>query len=67
MPLYEYVCRECESRFDRLSSHDEADAASCPECGADEAKRLLSVIGGLGGRAEAPAPACGGGACAACS
>lgn len=67
MPLYEYECTACEARFERLVAMAEADRASCPRCGAAEARRLLSVIAGLGGRAEAPAPVCGQGACASCS
>jgi putative FmdB family regulatory protein len=65
MPLYEYGCPSCDARFDRLVSMAEADDANCPRCGA-HAKRLLSVIAGLGGRATPPAPTCGGGACGAC-
>jgi putative FmdB family regulatory protein len=67
MPLYEYECRECEHRFDRLSAMGAADEAACPSCGAANARRLISVIGGITGVAEAPAPMCGGGACASCS
>lgn len=67
MPLYEYLCEACERRFERLASMAEADATSCPSCGASGARRLISVIGGTTGRAEPPAPTCGAGACAACS
>lgn len=67
MPVYEYECTACDARFDRLVAHAEADRASCPRCGAAEVRRLLSVIAGLGGRGEPEAPACGGGACGACS
>ena len=67
MPLYEYLCQTCETRFDRLSSVADADGATCPSCGTDHAKRLISVIAGMAGRAEAPAPVCGQGACDACS
>lgn len=67
MPLYEYECASCGARFDRLTTMSQADAAECPRCGGSDARRLLSVIAGLGGRAEAPQPQCGGGACGACS
>jgi putative FmdB family regulatory protein len=62
MPLYEYVCEDCERRFERLSRSREADQAQCPFCGADRTRRLLSVIAGLGGgqRASASGCACGG-------
>lgn len=67
MPLYEYDCTACGERFDRLTTTDSADSAACPKCGSVKVKRLLSVIAGLGGRADAPAPVCGRGACPSCS
>jgi putative FmdB family regulatory protein len=67
MPLYEYVCEACETRFDKLVSYSETNGAACPSCGAEETRKLLSVIGGMTGKAEAPAPVCGQGACGACS
>lgn len=66
MPVYEYECRACEARFDKLTTLAGADHADCPRCGSKEARRLLSVIAGLGGAAEAPAPVCGQGACGNC-
>jgi putative FmdB family regulatory protein len=67
MPLFEYECRDCGKRFDRLVGASEADDAPCPRCGAHEVRRLISVISGMTGRAAAPAPQCGQGACGACS
>ncbi len=66
MPLYEYECMTCQARFDRLTSMASADTAQCPRCGGSQARRLLSVIAGLGGRAEAPQQQCGQGACGSC-
>lgn len=66
MPLYEYECRACDKRFDKLVSAATADDAECPRCGAREARRLISVIAGMTGRAAAPAPVCGQGACGNC-
>jgi putative FmdB family regulatory protein len=67
MPLYEYECPSCGARFDRLTEAAAADAVACPACGHARARRLISVIAGVTGRAEAPAPVCGQGACEACS
>lgn len=67
MPFYEYECRSCEARFERLTTMADADGATCPRCGGSEARRLLSVIGGMTGQAQPPAPrGCGGGACGNC-
>ena len=70
MPLYEYECSACEARFDRLTSAAAADDAVCARCGSTQVRRLLSVIGGLGGSSSAgagDAPVCGQGACGHCS
>lgn len=56
MPLYEFQCKKCEYTFDRVMSikEMETDTVSCPECGSDEVKKLMSSGGvkiGLGGYA----------------
>ncbi|MFA5891328.1 MAG: zinc ribbon domain-containing protein [Actinomycetota bacterium] len=63
MPLYDYECRSCGSRFELLISAARADDVACEGCGATEVRRLLPVIAGLGGRAEAPSTPCGGSPC----
>lgn len=67
MPLYDFECRACETRFERLVARAGADVPMCPSCASADVKRLLSVIAGVGGRAQEPARACGEGACGACS
>ena len=32
MPIYEYECSVCKSRFERKQSFDEEPVAVCPEC-----------------------------------
>ena len=46
MPTYEYECRSCGRRFDRLQRITAKPAASCPRCG-KSARRLISAGGGL--------------------
>lgn len=77
MPLYEYVCRACDTDFEALvptSRRDAADTA-CPQCGAAKTARKISLMaqpvvkdGGRSGGASEPfhcgAPGgCCGGAC----
>ncbi len=76
MPLYEYVCRECNTRFEQLRPASRMDdAATCPE-GHDRGERVLSVFAAItkGSADEFPcgdgsgycgmnAGVCGGGAC----
>lgn len=43
MPIYEYICMECNNRFSLLQSlypteHD----AECPKCSSNNVKKILS-------------------------
>lgn len=42
MPLYEYQCQECSSRFERIEKASAPHDGTCPECGG-AAHRLLGV------------------------
>ena len=74
MPVYEYVCIACRSRFERLRSMDTFQEPSpCPDCGT-LAARALSVFAaftsGANGEMEAMfggGCACGAGGACACS
>jgi len=45
MPLYEYECRKCGQRFERLVSISEADQKQpCPHCGEEDTEKQLSVF-----------------------
>lgn len=41
MPLYDYVCTECETSFEALVKHQEE--AACPACSSMKTERLLGV------------------------
>lgn len=43
MPLYDFVCRACEERFESLVRS--GDQPVCPACGGIELERLLSTFG----------------------
>jgi putative FmdB family regulatory protein len=71
MPAYEYLCDECDCRFEKRQKMSDAAVELCPECGG-HVRRLIS--GGAGaitrGRSQqtaappsAPGGCCGGGAC----
>jgi len=61
MPIYEFVCMECESHFEELMRLD-ADAPSCPDCGSARTNRQLSVFAAHG-TAEQPSFGGSGGGC----
>ncbi len=41
MPLYEYKCRKCGHRFEKIESVSASEKKKCPKCGA-RAERLLA-------------------------
>jgi putative FmdB family regulatory protein len=43
MPVYEFECARCASRFEELMG-SAAAAPSCPQCGAAGSRRLLSGV-----------------------
>jgi putative FmdB family regulatory protein len=49
MPLYEYKCKTCESRFEVLQrvNADNKDLI-CPDCGAAEPTKVFSRFASIG-------------------
>lgn len=69
MPLYEYCCSHCDSKFDKLRAYSQADAPiPCPECQRTEARRLISAFASFSKGSDGSMRAVGGGGgCAGCS
>lgn len=45
MPLYEYVCLDCHTKFDALRSMNDADVPiACQDCQGENTYRVLSVF-----------------------
>jgi putative FmdB family regulatory protein len=42
MPLYEYVCQQCDCRYERLERASEPKDGTCPECGGTS-RRLIGT------------------------
>ena len=75
MPIYEYVCRECQTDFEALlpASRRDDDPAACPQCQSKRVARKISLMAehvvksGKSGGSPAPfscgAQSCCGGAC----
>jgi putative FmdB family regulatory protein len=49
MPIYEYQCKSCDSTFEKLVFKGDDESVKCPECGAENAKKLLSAASLMGG------------------
>ena len=43
MPIYEFECDQCGSRFEELMA-SAGEAPVCPDCGADRTRRGLSPV-----------------------
>ena len=63
MPIFEYQCRSCGAKFEKVVSSAEA-AATCKECGSPRVEKLLSVFAVVGGSRSTAAPEPG--PCGAC-
>ena len=68
MPIYEYVCEDCEQKYEKLVRSSTAKVKLlCPTCGSEKGRKALSLFGAVGGSAKtgglgnysASAPACG--------
>ncbi len=68
MPIYEYVCSDCHSKFEMLRSMSKADeSAECPKC-SHEAARVLSKFACFSSDSSGMTSAvAGGGSCSSCS
>ena len=45
MPIYEYECSECKTKFEKIHGVDKTpDDLECPKCRARKPKRLLSLF-----------------------
>ncbi len=42
MPIYDYHCGQCDKEFELLVSH--STVPTCPECGGQQLKKLVSRI-----------------------
>ncbi|HJL69478.1 MAG: zinc ribbon domain-containing protein [Anaerolineales bacterium] len=68
MPLYEYFCSDCRTRFDKLRSMANADdPIPCPHCSGQQVMRALSTFfsGSASGK-ESAAPVRGSGSGGGC-
>lgn len=72
MPLYEYICQQCQHRFDALRPMSSADAPiACPYCGGQETRRAISLFAAIGSEgviagSGSSCTSCSSGSCAGC-
>ena len=67
MPIFEYACEDCGTKFEKLVRRStEADALQCPSCGHDHLTAQYSTFAahsGSGKSSTDAAPVCGSGMC----
>ncbi|MBI4889725.1 MAG: zinc ribbon domain-containing protein [Acidobacteria bacterium] len=66
MPIYEYSCQDCGTRFEKLIRRDsDLDSLSCPSCGQQHlAKQHSTFAPQMGGAKQSAMPMCpSGGVC----
>ena len=61
VPIYEYVCMECESHFEELVRNADQQV-TCPDCSAEKVVKQFSVFAAHGTAAQ-PSFGGGGGCC----
>jgi len=61
MPIYEYICRDCESRFETLVTAERQP--SCPKCRGQALDKQLSVFA-VSAKSQDAMPSSGG--CGTC-
>ena len=64
MPLYEYVCRDCQAGFETLVRRF-GDAVACPSCSSVRVDKQLSVFAVSSVSPSPPFEGCGAGPCGA--
>ena len=42
MPIYEYQCEQCGTRFEEIQQMSDPNVEQCPNCGKGPVRRLLS-------------------------
>jgi putative FmdB family regulatory protein len=56
MPIFEYQCRHCGTKFEKIVSSATA-TATCKNCGSPEVEKLLSVFAVVGSSSSTAASA----------
>jgi putative FmdB family regulatory protein len=63
MPIYEYVCPDCEVKFEKLRPMSDGNHADCPTCDT-QAPRVLSLFAAFSSTDGGDPMAFAGGGCA---
>ena len=45
MPIYEYECKNCGTRFDKMQPITSDPVKICPNCGQEQVRRVIQPVG----------------------
>jgi putative FmdB family regulatory protein len=56
MPIFEYVCKECKNKFEKLVRNVDNTDIKCPKCGSGKVEKVFSsfACGNAGSGVSAP-------------
>ncbi|MCK4273551.1 MAG: zinc ribbon domain-containing protein [Dehalococcoidales bacterium] len=70
MPIYEYICSECDTRFEQLRPLSQSDQpADCPKCHKPARRKMstFACFSATAGGVPKTIPGTGGSSCSSCS
>jgi putative FmdB family regulatory protein len=63
MPIYEYSCQDCGTKFEKLVRNGAASGLRCPSCGQDHLQQEYSTFAALATGSSEEAAMCPSGMC----
>lgn len=66
MPIFEYLCEDCGTKFEKLMRNGAASTLQCPSCGQDHLKQEYSTFAARAASPKSSAadlPSCPSGMC----
>jgi putative FmdB family regulatory protein len=69
VPIYTYVCKDCQEKFDLLVGvNSEKEESKCTKCGSKNIKKALGSfsVGDAGNKTSSSGPSCPTGTCPTC-
>ena len=56
MPLFEFVCKKCGTKFEKIIFSTDKEKIECPECNSSEVEKQFSTFSA--GNSNATVPSC---------
>lgn len=63
MPLFEFICKKCGKKFEKLVFSTDNEELSCPECKSTEVEKQFSTFSSNASKSSGHEHHCCGGCC----